>query len=456
MTVRTTSLTAERLDRLPAARYHYFILAVCTVGLTFSMYNQFVLPLTIQQLPGDWFASYSIGTILTLNTVGVAIGVLLFGFWADRIGRKTAVEIALLVSALPNGLLGFVSDPSTFLVIRFVGALGVGGVQPLLVTYISEITPPKMRGRFVGTLLSGLGWGPLLVSLCGLYLTPFTGWQGPYRVCFMPLLVLPLVYGGLHESPRYLLSQGREAEAAQVVEKLEKSTNMEPPALHARAPSDSVGAEKRPKPSISILFSPPWRKKTAALILSNGFLIFSFSAWVSWFPSISVMIGYSVSATYMILAVTSVAQVAGFFVGAFSADAIGRRKTIFISVPVMALADFMSPFATNMIELSVISSVMCFAINVSTSSLFSYLSESYPTAIRATATSTIRSIALVGLVAAPGAIAFTLDSFQQTTAGVFWSFVLMGVTALLGAIAIYPAGAETAGLSLEQTAGETR
>jgi putative MFS transporter len=453
VTAKTAASTTDRLDRIPIIRYHYFALVLCTVGITFSMYNNFVLPLTIQQLPGSWLASYGIGTILTVNTIGVAIGVLIFGLWADRVGRKRALEVALAVASL-NGLLGFVSDPSTFLALRFFGALGVGGTQPVLITYITEITPPRVRGRFVGILLSGMGWAPLLVSLSGLYIAPLAGWRGLYWMCFLPLLVLPLVYAGLQESPRYLLSRGMTEQATRITEKLEKEAHMEPGGLPSGAPP-SVGSGKRAQPTISLLFSPAWRKKTVAFIIANGLLIFSFSAWTSWFPSISVMLGYSVSATYVVLTVTSVAQVAGFLVGAFSTDILGRRKTIFVSVPVWALANFLSPFSRNITELCLVSSVLCFAVNVSTSALFSYLSESYPTAIRGTATSATRTISLLGPIAAPGAIAFVLASSQTTAMGIFWSFVLMGVTALLSAIAVIPTGAETAGKSLEEAAGET-
>ena len=454
MTIETEALTTDRLDRIPAVRYHYFVLLLCTVGITFAMYNQFVLPLTIQQLPSGWIASYGIGTILTVNTIGVAVGVLVFGLWADRVGRKKAIELAFLVCALPNGLLGFVSDPSTFLLLRFIGALGTGGIQPLLVTYVTEITPPRLRGRFVGILLSGMGWGPLLVSLSGLYVSPLAGWQGMYWMCFLPLLVLPLIFAGAYESPRFLLSRGMTAQAARITEKLEKAAHIELAGSPAGVPPGGASEEKRSTPSISFLFKPPWRTKTAAFIVANGLLIFSFSAWTSWFPSISVMIGYTVSATYVVLTITSVAQVAGFFVGAFSADAIGRRKTIFVSVPVWALACFLSPFAANFAELCVVSCVLCFAVNVSSASLFSYLSESYPTGIRATATSATRSISTVGPVLAPGTIALVLQSFHPTATGVLWSFVLMGATALLSAVAVLPAGAETAGLSLEEASGE--
>jgi len=456
VTVRTDALTTDRLDRIPAVRYHYFVLVLFTVGLTFVMYNLFVLPFTIQQLPSSWTASYGVGTMLTVSAAGTATGFLLFGVWADRVGRKRAIEVAFLVCSLPNGLLGFVSDPSMFLIVRFVGALGIGGIQPLLATYLTEITPPRLRGRFVGVLLSGMGWGPLLVSLSGLYIAPLAGWQGLYWMCFLPLLVLPLMLAGVDESPRFLLSKGMTTQAARIVEKLEKAAHLELAGSPAAVPAGGVGDEKRPAPSVSLLFKPPWRTKTLAFSAAIALLLFSFSAWTFWFPTISVMIGYTVNATYVVLTITSVAQVAGIFVGAFSADALGRRKTIFVSVPVWALASFLSPFAANITELCLVSCALCFAVNVASPPLFSYLSENFPTAIRATATSAARMISSVGSVLAPGTIAFVLQSFRPAATGVLWSFVLMGATALLCAIAILPAGAETAGLSLEEATGEVR
>jgi putative MFS transporter len=444
--------TPDRLDRLPAIRYHYVVLVLSTIALTFITYNSFILPLTIQQLPKAWTASYSLGVFLTVNALGPTTGALVFGVFADRIGRKLGMEIVLLLCSIPNGLAAFVPDPSTFLAIRFIGLLGVGGFQPIVITYISEFTPPKLRGRFIGIVLSGMGWGPLLISLSGLFLTPLLGWRGPYLLCFIPLLVLPFTYVCLYESPRYLLSQGKEEEAARIMRELEKKAKVEPHELLKEPsirPSDSVRGFRQ---SFSVMFSRPWRLKTVAFVVSNAVLFFSFAGWTQWFPSISVMIGYSVGATYVILIVTSIAQVAGFFAGAFAADAIGRRRTIFISVPIWALAAFVSPFTANIIELGLVSCVLCFSVNACTPALFSYINESYPTAFRATATSVVRTIAAVGAVISPGTLALLLQSFEGSM-GIIWSFVLMGITALVGAIAVYPVKVETAGLSLEVTSG---
>lgn len=438
------------LDKLPIIRYHYVVLVLGTVALTFVFFNQFILPLTIQQLPSDWTVAYGLWIYLTVNSLGPAIGAIAFGLFADRIGRKLGIEAVLLLCSIPNGLLAFVSGPSAFLVIRFIGLLGVGGALPLLITYISEFTPPKMRGRFIGIMLSGTGWGPLLISLSGLFITPLTGWRGPYLLCFFPLLVLPFIYVYLYESPRFLLSHGSEEQAIRIIRRLEKSANVEPQVI-VQAPSTGANnGEWKFWQLFSVLFSRDWRVKTIAFIVSNALILFSFNAWTSWFPSISVMIGYSVNATYLILTVTSIAQVAGFFVGAFLADAIGRRKTIFITLPIMALANFASPSSANIDQLGLASSVLCFSINACTSALFSYLNESYPTAFRATAFSVVRTIASVGAVTSPGALELILLSFKGTT-GIFLSFVLMGISAIAAAIALYPVKVETAGLSLEET-----
>lgn len=228
---------------------------------------------------------------------------------------------------------------------------------------------------------------------------------------------------------------------------------MDPQVVVRAPPAAAAHGQKRFWQLFSVLFNREWRVKTVALTVSCGLLFFSFSAWTSWFPSISVMIGYSVNATYVVLTMTSIAQVAGFFVGAFSADAIGRRRTIFITMPIVALANFASPFSSNIVQLGLASSVLCFSVNACTSALFSYVSENYPTAFRATATSAVRTIASVGFVVSPGTLGFLLSSYAGKT-GIFWSYVLMGVTAIVVAIAIYPVKVETAGLSLEATSGE--
>ena len=149
-----------------------------------------MLSFIIAALKIDWdLTPQQMGWIGSVNSIGMAIGALLFGIWADKIGRKKIFIITLLIFSIASGISALTTTLSVFLIFRFFIGLGLGGELPVASTLVSEIVPAKDRGRIIVLLESFWAFGWLLASLISYFIIPSFGWRtGTYHKCFTCIL----------------------------------------------------------------------------------------------------------------------------------------------------------------------------------------------------------------------------------------------------------------------------
>jgi MFS transporter, putative metabolite:H+ symporter len=148
---------------------------------------------------------------------GMFIGAIGISMLADRIGRKRALILAILGYSLFSAAAAFVQDYTSLVVVRIVEGLGLGAEVPLVYTFVSELVPVRRRGL----LLTGSAFfwqgSNLVAALVAIVVIPWLSWRGMFVVGALPaVLILPL-WWRLPESPRYLIHNGRIAEADALV-----------------------------------------------------------------------------------------------------------------------------------------------------------------------------------------------------------------------------------------------
>ncbi|TWU46065.1 D-xylose-proton symporter [Rubripirellula tenax] len=173
---------------------------------------------TIQQL---WSLSPGLhGLAMSMALWGTVIGSLVGAWPTDHFGRKKTllwIGILYLVSAVWSGL---ATDVYSFMVARWIGGLGVGISTVAAPLFISEISPPDRRGRLAGMFQFNIVFG-ILVAFASNALLGGIGdnaWRWMLGVEAIPALIYSLMCIGLPESPRWLISHGKnEAEASRVI-----------------------------------------------------------------------------------------------------------------------------------------------------------------------------------------------------------------------------------------------
>lgn len=192
----------------------------------------------------------------SIYILGAVIGALLFGRLADRLGRKKLFLATLAVYMAATLATAFSTDFAFFAVCRFLTGLGIGGEYAAINSAIDELIPARVRGR-VNLAINGsfwvgaaLGAGLSLVLLDPRAFGPVWGW----RVCFAlgALLAVAIVLIRRHvpESPRWLTTHGRHAEAARVIASIESEVARQHGSLPPADAAATVAYAGRPIPAL--------------------------------------------------------------------------------------------------------------------------------------------------------------------------------------------------------------
>ena len=219
-----------RLDRLPWGRFHTLIVAA--LGITWVLDGLEVtlagsVAGALKDSPVLQFSNLDVGLASSAYIAGAVLGALFFGWLTDRIGRRKLFFVTLLVYLTATVATAFSWNLASFMLFRFVTGAGIGGEYAAINSAIQEFTPPRVRGWtdlaingsfWVGAALGAVG---AVVLLDPSLLPPDTGW----RLCFFigGLLALCVLFMRMWvpESPRWLVTHGREAEARRIVEDIE-------------------------------------------------------------------------------------------------------------------------------------------------------------------------------------------------------------------------------------------
>ena len=162
------------------------------------------------------------GLLAAITFVGAALGVVLFGELADRLGRRLIFMLNLLFFVAAAIAAAFASSLTELIVARFAIGVGVGMDIPTSASYLAEVAPRARRGRIAGSLPNIMWLGGAITSvIVALVLDPITGadtWRWLFGLAAIPALLVLAGRQILPESPRWLRAHGREAEAIAVFE----------------------------------------------------------------------------------------------------------------------------------------------------------------------------------------------------------------------------------------------
>ena len=228
-TIVTTTIPA-RLDALPWSRWHWRV--VIALGVTWLLDGLEVtvvgsLGAMLQRPETLGLSAADVGWAGSAYVGGAVLGALYFGRLADRLGRKRLFLITLAVYLVATVLTAFTWDFASFLFCRALTGFGIGGEYAAINSAIDELIPARVRGTvdlaINGTFWLGaaLGAGLSLLLLDPRLFDPQLGWRIAFLLGAVLGFAILLVRRDLPESPRWLLTHGRGAEAEAVVRDIE-------------------------------------------------------------------------------------------------------------------------------------------------------------------------------------------------------------------------------------------
>lgn len=440
-------MVLERLEALPVGRFHYKLLLVTGLGWLFDSMDTGLIAFILPVLAKEWgLAPGQMGLIGSIGLIGMALGAVISGTVADRIGRKKVFTITVLLYSIASAFCALSWNYQSLLVFRFLVGFGLGGELPVAATLVSEYAPSRVRGRFIVLLESfwGLGW--IAAACIAYFFIPVYGWRMAFLIGALPALYVCLIRLHMPESVRYLLTRGRVDEARQIVLSLEKQ-------LHV--PSALFTSETEPVPvvakaSFRELWKKPFMSRTIMLWLVWFGINFSYYGIFMWLPSLVFQQGFTVVKTFEYVLIMTLAQLPGYYCAAWLVDKIGRKYTLSAFLLFSGVASYFFGHASTAATLMMWGSVMSFFNLGAWGVLYTYTPEQYPTAIRALGSGWAAGFGRFGGMAAPMMVgALLARSFGF--ASVFYMFALVFAAV---AVIVLSLGVESKQKDLESLSDE--
>ena len=440
-------MVLERLEALPVGRFHYKLLLVTGLGWLFDSMDTGRIAFILPVLAKEWgLAPGQMGLIGSIGLIGMALGAVISGTVADRIGRKKVFTITVLLYSIASAFCALSWNYQSLLVFRFLVGFGLGGELPVAATLVSEYAPSRVRGRFIVLLESfwGLGW--IAAACIAYFFIPVYGWRMAFLIGALPALYVCLIRLHMPESVRYLLTRGRVDEARQIVLSLEKQ-------LHV--PSALFTGETEPVPvvakaSFRELWKKPFMSRTIMLWLVWFGINFSYYGIFMWLPSLVFQQGFTVVKTFEYVLIMTLAQLPGYYCAAWLVDKIGRKYTLSAFLLFSGVASYFFGHASTAATLMMWGSVMSFFNLGAWGVLYTYTPEQYPTAIRALGSGWAAGFGRFGGMAAPMMVgALLARSFGF--ASVFYMFALVFAAV---AVIVLSLGVESKQKDLESLSDE--
>lgn len=440
-------MVLERLEALPVGRFHYKLLLVTGLGWLFDSMDTGLIAFILPVLAKEWgLAPGQMGLIGSIGLIGMALGAVISGTVADRIGRKKVFTITVLLYSIASAFCALSWNYQSLLVFRFLVGFGLGGELPVAATLVSEYAPSRVRGRFIVLLESfwGLGW--IAAACIAYFFIPVYGWRMAFLIGALPALYVCLIRLHMPESVRYLLTRGRVDEARQIVLSLEKQLHVPSPLFTGETETVPVVA----KASFRKLWKKPFMSRTIMLWLVWFGINFSYYGIFMWLPSLVFQQGFTVVKTFEYVLIMTLAQLPGYYCAAWLVDKIGRKYTLSAFLLFSGVASYFFGHASTAATLMMWGSVMSFFNLGAWGVLYTYTPEQYPTAIRALGSGWAAGFGRFGGMAAPMMVgALLARSFGF--ASVFYMFALVFAAV---AVIVLSLGVESKQKDLESLSDE--
>ena len=404
------------------------------------------------------------GWAMSCALVGCLVGALLSGAWSDRYGRKRMLLLAALLFTVSAVGTGVADRFGWFVVARIVGGLGIGIASNVSPVYIAEVTPARLRGRFVsinqlttvlGILLAQVvNWriGEHFTGAAGGALTPESvewAWRWMLWAAAVPALVFLVLALFVPESPRWSALRGRTEAARRVLTRIGGERYATETLASLSQLSAGAGGEG----------TSGWRAlKAPGLggVLLVGIVLAVFQQWCglnvvfNYAHEVFSAAGYAVSDILMNIVVTGVTNVVFTFVAIRTVDRWGRRALMLFGSASLAViyavlgACYWAGVSGVFMLALVVLAIACYAMSLAPVT-WVVLSEIFPARVRGVA----MAVSTFFLWAASFVLTYTFPSLNEAVgaAGAFW---LYGAICVAGFLFILGRLPETKGKTLEQ------
>src|SRR5271170_2040198 len=384
---------AERIERLPLGRFHRRFIALVSLGNFFDLYDIFIVAYLGAALQQSGFLSLRQFTFfVAAGFLGMFVGTVVFGMGSDRMGRRSAFILLLLIYSVFTFVGAFSPTAGWLIALRFFAGVGIGAEIVVIDTYVTEVVPSYARGRYVAiTQVAGFCAVPVAAVLSRLLVpTHFlmSGWRWVMVIGASGALLTWWFRRRLPESPRWLESRGRIGEADAVMSALEaESFSQEGKRVYTGDVEGAEGAEKKvheESGSFWELWRRPYLSRTVMLVIFQALQTIGFYGFANWAPTFLLKRGVSLLHSLEYTLLIALVSPLGPLLAAFTLDRMERKWTIVVLA--LLVAGLGLGFGNSVAPAAVVGfgALLTLANYWFSAAFHAYQSELFPTRLRAT------------------------------------------------------------------------
>ena len=401
------------------------------------------------------------GWVMSSALLGCLMGVVISGWLSDKYGRKFMMILASVIFALSAFGTGAASTLELFILFRIISGIGIGIASNISPMYLSEVSPPAVRGKYVAIYQLAIVLGILSAQIVNWQIAePVVpgedilhswngqlGWRWMFWAPAFPAILYLVLAFVIPESPRWLISKEKYQKATDIFSRIAGKETASMLVDEVR----NAAQETVNKVKLSQLF-----KGKSFKIVVIGIVIAILQQWCginvvfNYAQEIFTAAGYSVSDMLFNIVVTGVVNVIFTFVGMYTVDRLGRRSlmllgTIGLSLIYIVLgAGYYFRMEGVIMLFLVVLAIACYAMTLAPVTWI-VISEIFPTRIRAKG----MALSTFALWSASFVLTYTFPLLNSSF-GSYGTFWLYGFICILGFLFIKRNLPETKGKTLEE------
>ena len=423
---------AARLDRLPIFSFHRHIMWLLGFCFFFELGDINTFAFSAPAIRAQWGISIgTIGLITSGTFLGMFLGASAGGWFADQVGRKRALIIAVTWFSLFSLLNALAWEPMGLFAARFLTGIGLSAMTAIGITYIAEMYPARARGTFQGWVMGvGLCGIPSAALVARLLVPAFPfGWRLVF-VWGAIAIIFPVLARRLEESPRWYEKRGQFTAADAVLTRIESAAIAEAGPLAAPDPLIVAPREGR----FVELFSPQVLPRTLILVVAWIFQTLGFYGFSAWVPTFLVEHGFKLADSLNWAFAIQCISVPGAFIAAYLSDRWERKYWITVLPLLIATFGILYGLSSEALFIVIFGGLVAMCIQSFAPLLYAYTAECFPTEIRSSGTGFSYGIGRLSNAFGPLLIAFLFTNYGYMSVFIYIAACWFVVSATIGTL----------------------
>jgi MFS family permease len=341
-------------------RNQWYVLGAGQIGYALDAFDVLLYVFCLTTIMKEWNLNpASAGFMVTVTLFASSFGGMLFGAIADRIGRKKALMMTVLLFSVCSGLSGLAQNLTQLAIARTILGLGMGGEWSTGALLVAETWPKEHRGKAMGVMQSGWALGYILASIAAIFILPQFGWRAMFFLGVIPALFTVWV-----------------------------RTKVEEPEIWLKSKNDNKDAHKG---SFVEIFKGDLLRKTVCSTIISSIVMFAYWGLFSWLPGfLSSPVAKGGAGLSMVKApMWMIPTMTGAFFGYISfgviADRFGRRPTFAAYLAISAVLVYLYGHTRDTTQLMILGPLVGFFGSGYFAAFGAFISELFPTRTRGSA-----------------------------------------------------------------------